>query len=1002
MKTNYINSKNFRWEHYQSQEILRVCVNAYREVDDIRFLVQRTKGFIDTDFPWVKISAKEAWKNILLKGSEDGLLSALIETMLSDSRISNHHAEIQHLLELPSAETIENIKDAYAPQLPEALSYLLKNIQIDSLDSNTSLDMLRAARAYQPSTLISYRVHRVAYLLQPRFAVDKRFVRLTLAYNQKDLIMPWEFDDLQDVLVSLPDNPVLILLGAPGSGKSTLLRRLERDLHEQALQKIEIDDNSMPLPIYFSLNRFPPIDDIKNISLPVVKEWLEAEWRISYPKMPTLQDLMDTYPVILLLDGLNEMPYKNRSEQILMIKKWREMAFSVNASKHRLLFSCRNLDYTGSLSTPELPVPQVQVQPLTISKIFSFLQSYMPKSANHIWEQIKDSLGLLSTLSTPFFLSLFVDQVTEKDEIPDGRSSLISGFIRKALQREVQNENWPFRPEELFTQQECDSILRSKNLHSHIIPGGDRIIQRLSGLAYAMQDGHQRSDGGQVRIDLNDAKQILGDDTDLILRAGVALGVIDEEFESMELLNYQETVAFKHQLFQEYFIARKLAEMDVNLIAALVDVYWRADNVQESLDETISTLSIGEPLPPLPQTGWEECVILSSAMVSQPNNLLEYLIEVNLPLAARCATQSEVKVSSDMKTKIQQLLVNRSQNTDADLRHRIAVGLALGNLGDPRFAIHQGEYGTYYLPHLLSIPSGVYKIGSEEKEADKDEWGGPFVTLNEFQIGRFQVTNAEWSLFMKAGGYEDERWWATDAAKIWWRGESTAIETRNRMREEKIWLDVNFDNLSEIGDMSTEIVEICKSIAVMDKIQFENAIEEKFPSTRFRQPRHWSNRAFNNPSQPIVGICLHEAQAYCAWLSAQTGKTFRIPTEFEWEAAARGFVGRIYAHGNEYNPLYFNVLDTHVGHTTPVGIFPDGSTPEGMLDMIGNCWEWTTSTYKPYSKWNDAQTAAISKIVRRGSWYGGARNIRASSRYWNSPNRRNDYLGFRLVCSVLP
>jgi formylglycine-generating enzyme required for sulfatase activity len=117
------------------------------------------------------------------------------------------------------------------------------------------------------------------------------------------------------------------------------------------------------------------------------------------------------------------------------------------------------------------------------------------------------------------------------------------------------------------------------------------------------------------------------------------------------------------------------------------------------------------------------------------------------------------------------------------------------------------------------------------------------------------------------------------------------------------------------------------------------------PSGRQTQPRWWNDPAYNDPAQPVVGICWHEARAYCAWLSAQTGQCWRLPSEAEWEAAARGQAGRRYAWGDDFDPNRCNTFESHVRGTTPVGVFPGGDTPEGLVDLSGNVWEWTSSAY---------------------------------------------------------
>ena len=125
----------------------------------------------------------------------------------------------------------------------------------------------------------------------------------------------------------------------------------------------------------------------------------------------------------------------------------------------------------------------------------------------------------------------------------------------------------------------------------------------------------------------------------------------------------------------------------------------------------------------------------------------------------------------------------------------------------------------------------------------------------------------------------------------------------------------------------------------MSDDDFETLLDTWYPPGRQAQPEYWNDDAFNNPAQPVVGICWFEAGAYCAWLSAQTGETFRLPTEAEWEAAARGTAARRYAFGDDFDATYCNTFETHVRRTTPIGVFPGGETSEGLVDMTGNTWD---------------------------------------------------------------
>jgi formylglycine-generating enzyme required for sulfatase activity len=152
----------------------------------------------------------------------------------------------------------------------------------------------------------------------------------------------------------------------------------------------------------------------------------------------------------------------------------------------------------------------------------------------------------------------------------------------------------------------------------------------------------------------------------------------------------------------------------------------------------------------------------------------------------------------------------------------------------------------------------------------------------------------------------------------------------------------------------------------------------------------------------VVGICWFEAHAYCAWLSAQTGVTFRLPTETEWEAAARGLSRCRYAFGNDFDATRCNTFETHIRRTTPIGVFPGGRTPEGVVDMTGNIWEWTSSQYTPYpydaADGREAlEMSSARRVLRGGSWGYFLVGARASCRYYARPGFRGNGLGLRVV-----
>ncbi len=222
-------------------------------------------------------------------------------------------------------------------------------------------------------------------------------------------------------------------------------------------------------------------------------------------------------------------------------------------------------------------------------------------------------------------------------------------------------------------------------------------------------------------------------------------------------------------------------------------------------------------------------------------------------------------------------------------------------------------------------------------------------------------------------------------------------------------------------EWSNEEFHQWENVVVMADEVYEALLMRLWPDRHNSQPSYWTDMEYNSPNQPVVGVCWFEARAYCAWLSAQTGQCFRLPTEAEWEAATRGKTGRRYAWGNHFDATHCNVISTKLWKTTPIGVFPSGdtlSTPSlsaqeeifSLSDLIGNVNEWTSSCYIPYPyKIDDGREEANAdkeRVVRGGCYneYFGLGSYRVdvratvrrrASQLWS----RERYNGFRALCS---
>jgi iron(II)-dependent oxidoreductase len=249
------------------------------------------------------------------------------------------------------------------------------------------------------------------------------------------------------------------------------------------------------------------------------------------------------------------------------------------------------------------------------------------------------------------------------------------------------------------------------------------------------------------------------------------------------------------------------------------------------------------------------------------------------------------------------------------------------------------------VPETVLVPAGPFLMGSTEdnEKAYDDERPQHRVYLNAFRIGRYPVTNAQYALFVNDGGYEKQEFWAE--AGWSWRNDNSAV-----------------------------------------------------------QPLYWEDPQWKQPDHPVVGVSWYEALAFCRWLSDTTGREFRLPTEAEWEKAARGEHGREWPWGNEFDSRKANTAESDTGGTTPVGRYSlAGDSPYGASDMAGNVWEWCGTMigdypYKPDDGREDLE-GSKPRVLRGGSWSYAHWDARCACRESIDPVSRGSYVGFRVAAS---
>jgi len=261
-------------------------------------------------------------------------------------------------------------------------------------------------------------------------------------------------------------------------------------------------------------------------------------------------------------------------------------------------------------------------------------------------------------------------------------------------------------------------------------------------------------------------------------------------------------------------------------------------------------------------------------------------------------------------------------------------------------------YGDYLL-----VSAGEFLMGDNFNEGNSDEIPVHKVYLDAYYIGKYKITNGDYKKFMEDGGYSNADYWTADG-------------------------------FGEYGS------------------------EPEF----WHSPHDKGGGTDGSDNYPVVGVSWFEAMAYCVWLSEKTGHTYRLPTEAEWEKAARGADQKRYAWGNEIDKYHANYDYGQERNTmvlTPVGYF-DGSSrdgfntdnnasPYGAYDMTGNvsewCLDWYDMEYYSYSPEKNPRgpDAGDSRVLRGGGYVDSAYYQRMAQRHKTGAHFKGYKTGFRCV-----
>jgi len=669
--------------------------------------------------------------------------------------------------------------------------------------------------------------------------------------------------------------------------------------------------------------------------------------------LPYLQDHLLREGGLFLLDGLDEVPEAGRRRGCLLQAV--EALVRSLPEHSRLVLTARPYAYADS-AWQLSGIPVLALAPFNERQVEGFVKRWCEAArpamgwnvemaqgrAEQLTRALQERPYLADLASRPLLLTLMAALHSSRSQLPEGRAELYEESVKLLLGR------WQ-RGREVIID---GKPLLEPGIEKALGVGDEKIREVLEKLAL---ETHERQ-RAQARRDEEPAD---------IGQAEVlaAFAEISEEVHPGLILKYLDQRAglligrrpgiytFLHRSFQEYLAACYLAETAEDFGEALrvlvyVDAKWWREvfllgvgKQNLSIAAQVVNVLIPRPVEKVREPGdaaWRAAVLAGQALV-------------DLRLVEKAGGKPHLE---DLLERVRDWLAALVSGGYLSVKERAEAGDVLGRLGDIRKGVGLRVDG---LPDIdwVEIPAGPFVMGSREDEPDTDDDEKPqhTVELPAYRISRYLVTNAQFQPFVEGDGYGNPEYWTAEG---WaWRQGAEA--------DMSVWDEHKAEDF---------------------KKRYREWLAGR-PVEKRDRPFWWSDPQWGAQNRPVVGITWYEAMAYCVWLGRKLGKTVRLPSEAEWEKAARGpapATGR-YPWGMEWREGCANTEEAGLQQTSVVGMFPAGGGAYGVQDMVGNVWEWTRSRYGdrnvlkcdypyPYAVDDGRERVAGMKlpVLRGGSW----------------------------------
>ncbi len=706
----------------------------------------------------------------------------------------------------------------------------------------------------------------------------------------------------------------MVILGDPGSGKTTLLKYILIMLAQgKGKEKLGMDTHLIPF--------FAPLRELKD---PELKDH-DKEGFLNFIirvcrldgfaiKEKDLQAILECGKGLILLDGLDEVADETMRRRTC---QWIDEA-RMRFAETRFIITSRFAGYLGK-SRLEGNCLELSIQDFTEEEVKTFLIRWFESVETIV--HIGEDDAFWREKGREKALALF-DRIISSEHIRKLAKTPLLLQIIALVHRD--RGRLPQRRVELY--EECTNVLlekwdMAKGLDLLISAREARQVLQPLALWLHSEDERRSAPMEQIIEMLEGPLQEIGksglDTKKLLLnirdRSGIFMGYSETEY------------GFSHLTFQEYLAAEQVRnEGCIDLLIKKYEQKWWKEVILLCLalnNPSVIKAFMGQIIP---SNSFKSNISLimdamEDSIVKPPKPFADALNNMDLPLETR---HNCLRVLKKIKgPKAVQALKDAVLQKDNPLALRKAAFETLEFMQETQRIEKPGDdltpttfTSSVDQAEMVLVPAGPFLYGSREddKEASSDEKPQRLIDLPKFYIDKYPVTNEQYGKFLNKSAPDEK------TLKEW-------IELKGSLLGEK-----------------------CRIKMQKKKFQVEKGYEK----------------------HPVIFVTYFGADAYAKWAEK------RLPTEEEWEKAARGTEGFIYPWGNEFDKSFCNSSEESESRgTTPVDRFPKGESPYGCFDMAGNVWEWTDSWYDKNKE---------RRVLRGGSWGDGALYCRCACRLFAS------------------